>query len=242
GRSPPATDAESPSTAVGSPSAEPKPAENGNAPWHMPLEFDGYQVKGCIGKGAIGRVYRAYDPALDRSLAIKVIDAVNAAWYRPERFLVEARAAARVHHANLLTIYRIGEVLGRPYMATELVTGDRIDEIRRPVPSERALRIAVGLARGLAAAYRGGVLHRDIKPGNVIVTHGSEVKILDFGLAKLMEGADPGVFLSMELGPRMFPKSFPSAASSGQADVENTIELWDSSVSGQPTQELTSHG
>src|SRR5262249_9548405 len=137
--------------------------------WDPPAEFDGYQLKGCVGKGAIGRVYWAYDPALDRSLAIKFIDAVDAEWYRQERFQVEARAAARLHHPNVLAIYRIGEVDRRPYIASELVSGDRLDEIQPPVPNERVLKIALSLARGLAAAHRGGVLHRDIKPGNVIV-------------------------------------------------------------------------
>src|SRR5216683_7563569 len=105
---------------------------------------------------------------------------------RHERFLVEARAVARLQHPNVVGIYRVGETNGHPYFASEFVRGDRLDQIPRPIPGERLLRIGLGLARGLAAAHRRGVLHRDIKPANVILWEGTEVKLLDFGLAKLI--------------------------------------------------------
>ncbi len=154
--------------------------------WEPPSEFDGYRLKSCIGRGAMGRVYLAQDTILDRPIAIKFIDAFKPDSEQQERFLLEARAVARLQHPNVVAIYRVGDVQGHPYIASEFVRGDRLDYLSLPVSGERALRIALGLARGLAAAHRRGVLHRDIKPANIILCEGTEVKLLDFGLAKLI--------------------------------------------------------
>ena len=154
--------------------------------WEPPSEFDGYRLKSCIGRGAMGRVYLAQDTILDRPIAIKFIDAFKPDSEQQERFLLEARAVARLQHPNVVAIYRVGDVQGHPYIASEFVRGDRLDYLPLPVSGERALRIGLGLARGLAAAHRRGVLHRDIKPANVILWEGTEVKLLDFGLAKLI--------------------------------------------------------
>lgn len=108
------------------------------------------------------------------------------------RFLVEARAAARVQHPNVVTLYRVGELDGRPFLVSEHATGASLDTVPKPVPRDRVLEIGLGLARGLGAAHRNGVLHRDLKPGNVIVGEDGVVKLLDFGLARLDRATTQG--------------------------------------------------
>jgi serine/threonine protein kinase len=149
---------------------------------------DEYRIARLLGRGAMGRVYLGHDTLLDRPVAIKFIVAEPSRAVR-ERFLIEARAVARLHHPNVVAIYRVGEVLGRPYLVSEFVAGRSLADVPKPVPVEQALRIGLGLARGLAAAHKSGVLHRDIKPANVILADGGEAKLLDFGLAKLTESA-----------------------------------------------------
>ena len=106
-----------------------------------------------------------------------------------EQFLNEARAAARLQHPNVVSVYRVGEIDGHPYIISEFVRGQNLDRIKLPMPWNRALELGIGLARGLAAAHRRGVLHRDIKPGNVILANEGQIKILDFGLAKFIESS-----------------------------------------------------
>lgn len=142
-------------------------------------------LKESIGRGGMGSVYLAYEAALDRTVAIKFITATAPGRAARERFLIEARAVARLQHPNVVAIYRIGEVEGRPYIASEYVAGKSVDRLPKPMPWPRALHIVTAVARGLAEAHRRGVLHRDIKPANVIDGTDGVVKLLDFGLAKL---------------------------------------------------------
>ncbi|MFL5392203.1 MAG: serine/threonine-protein kinase, partial [Myxococcales bacterium] len=150
-------------------------------------EFDGYRLIRPIGRGTMGQVYLARDTLLDRSVAVKFIASVDPNPEQRERFFLEARAVARLQHPNVVTIYRVGEALGQPYLISEFVRGETLDRLAKPLPWQKALRIAQGLARGLAAAHRSGVLHRDIKPANAILSDDGEAKLLDFGLAKLMD-------------------------------------------------------
>src|SRR5262249_5162968 len=92
-----------------------------------------------------------------------------------------------LQHPNVASVYRVGELDGRPYLITELIRGRTLAEVETPMPWERALALGVGLSRGLGAAHRRGVLHRDIKPSNAILTEEGEVKLVDFGLAKLVD-------------------------------------------------------
>ncbi|MDY7225993.1 bifunctional serine/threonine-protein kinase/formylglycine-generating enzyme family protein [Hyalangium rubrum] len=164
--------------------------------WTPPQEFDEYRLIRLIGRGRTGRVYLAHDTLLERPVAVKFIPALgpNAL----ARFLVEARAAARIQHPNVVTLYRVGQLEDQPYLISEFIRGVSLDRLAKPVPSERALSIGKDLARGLSAAHRRGVLHRDIKPGNAVLTESGEVKLLDFGLAKLLDptaaatGTQPG--------------------------------------------------
>ncbi|WP_437589699.1 nSTAND1 domain-containing NTPase [Sorangium sp. So ce1000] len=138
-----------------------------------------------LGRGAMGLVYLAHDGLLDRPVAVKFIASVRPDETARQRFYVEARAIARLSHPNVVAVHRFGEADGRPYLVAEFVRGQSLDELVRPIPWTRALKIGLGLARGLAAAHRQGVLHRDIKPANVMLTETDDVKLLDFGLAKL---------------------------------------------------------
>lgn len=163
----------------------PKLENNPPLMWKPPTQFDGYQVSRCLGRGGMGEVYLGHDSVLDRPVALKFIFAADSEATR--RFLVEARALARLQHPNVVSIFRVGEVNGRPYLASEFVRGTPLDQFPTPLPTDRAVRIGLGLARGLSAAHRRGVLHGDLKPGNAIVSNDGEVKLLDFGLAKLAD-------------------------------------------------------
>jgi eukaryotic-like serine/threonine-protein kinase len=157
--------------------------------WTPPQqEFDEYKLVKHLGAGAMGDVFLAHDRLLDRPVAVKFIAAdLEADVGARERFFVEARAAARLQHPNVVAVYRVGELEHRPYLISEFVRGERLDKLPRPMPWQRALELAIGLARGLAAAHRRGVLHRDIKPANTILAENGDIKLLDFGLAKLLD-------------------------------------------------------
>jgi serine/threonine protein kinase/formylglycine-generating enzyme required for sulfatase activity len=161
--------------------------------WTPPQqEFDEYKLVTHLGAGAMGDVFLAHDRLLDRPVAVKFIAAdLEADLGARERFYVEARAAARLQHPNVVAVYRVGELEHRPYLISEFVRGERLDRVPRPMPWQRALELAIGLARGLAAAHRRGVLHRDIKPANTILAENGDIKLLDFGLAKLIDVTAP---------------------------------------------------
>jgi eukaryotic-like serine/threonine-protein kinase len=154
-----------------------------------PPSFDEYRLVELLGRGGMGEVYLAYDKILDRPVAVKFISGLEPSQIARERFLVEARAAARLQHPNVVTIYRVGELGDRPFIISEFVHGKSLDTLPKPMDSARALELGKGLSRGLAAAHRRNVLHRDIKPANAILTDDGEVKLLDFGLAKLLDSS-----------------------------------------------------
>ena len=159
----------------------------GSAPLGAPLpaQVDEYELIRPLGRGATGQVYQALDTVLGRVVAVKFLAAENPTEAARERFLIEARAIARVQHPNIVSIYRVGIINGRPYLAQEFLRGQSLDNCSLPQSWRRTLDIALQLSRGLVAAHRHGVLHRDIKPGNVVLTDDGVAKLLDFGLAKL---------------------------------------------------------
>ncbi|MFO0579667.1 MAG: protein kinase [Polyangia bacterium] len=167
-------------------------------PMNVSSLIDEYRLLRALGRGGMGQVFLAEDTLLERLVALKFIARVHPGSAARQRFLVEARALARLRHPNVVAVYRIGEHAGAPYLVSEYVEGEPLDRARKPFPEQRVLQIALGLARGLQAAHRRGVLHRDIKPGNVILAEDGEVKLLDFGLAKLLAGGGEPVDDSVE--------------------------------------------
>ncbi|RKH61550.1 nSTAND1 domain-containing NTPase [Corallococcus llansteffanensis] len=165
-----------------------------------PREFEEYRLLRPLGHGAMGRVFLAHDTLLDRQVAVKFI--ATAAGGLPDaaaraRFFQEARAIARLQHPNVVAIHRVGEVRGQPYLVSELIRGESLDRLSRPVEGGRVLRLGIDLARGLAAAHRRGILHRDLKPANAVLSEDGEVKLLDFGLAEWSVGTEPAVPLAV---------------------------------------------
>jgi len=149
-----------------------------------------YEITELIGQGGMGTVYKAFDPLLARVVAIKVISAQFHA--QPElrdRFFREARAAAQLAHRNIITIYDLGEEDGLPFLTMQFLEGRDLEQrMRSPegMTLARKVEIALAMAEGLAHAHGSGVIHRDIKPANVFITDDGQVKILDFGLARLI--------------------------------------------------------
>ncbi|WP_434384862.1 nSTAND1 domain-containing NTPase [Melittangium boletus] len=157
------------------------------ASWTPPQEFGGLRLEQPLGRGAMGVVYRARDVALDRRVAVKFIAIAQPDEDARARFTTEARAIARMHHPNVVTLFSQGEVAGHPYLVSEYIQGRTFAELERPLHWRRVLNLGVQLVRGLTAAHQQGVLHRDLKPSNVLLTDAGEVKLIDFGLAELLD-------------------------------------------------------
>ena len=149
-----------------------------------------YEIRSKIGKGGMGEVYLAQDSKLDRKVALKILPGEIASIRdRMERFIREAKAAAVLNHPNIAHIYEIGESEGVNFIAMEFVEGFTLRELIHGKQTELAklLRYLQHVAEGLAKAHAAGIVHRDLKPDNIMVTHEGHAKILDFGLAKLIE-------------------------------------------------------
>jgi eukaryotic-like serine/threonine-protein kinase len=156
-----------------------------------------YELRARIGRGGMGEVYEAVDRRLDRTVAVKVLRAELAADRRfPTRFRREARTVAGLSHPGIVSVHDFGEDSGRTFIVMELLAGRTLGELSRieaPMDAGRVARIGVGAAQALAHAHTRGVVHRDISPGNVMVTPRGEVKVLDFGIARAARGSSrPG--------------------------------------------------
>ena len=151
-----------------------------------------YEIRNLIGVGGMGEIYRARDTRLARDVAIKVLPAALARNPdRLSRFEQEARAASALNHPHIVALYDVGRERGLAYIVTEMLEGQTLAEriAQGPVPVRKALDYVVQTARGLAAAHERGIVHRDVKPANLFVTGDGQIKILDFGLAKLVDPA-----------------------------------------------------
>jgi len=184
-----------------------------------------YRILARIGRGGMGEVYRARDDALARDVALKTI-APNFASEEGlvERFRTEAQAAARVSHANVVQVYSCGEHEGTLFFAMELVAGRSLAErlAEGPIPWAEATNYALQAARGLEAAAREGVIHRDMKPENLLLREDGVVKVADFGLAKVVAGAAISATGTMLGTPRyMSPEQ-----ARGERDVDARTDMY----------------
>jgi eukaryotic-like serine/threonine-protein kinase len=158
-----------------------------------------YQVLGAVGRGGMGEVYAAYHPDLDRRIALKVVFESGANMSeRRARLLREARAIARLSHPNVVAVHDAGTLGDRVFIAMEFVDGQTVDDWLRAAPRswQRVLDVFIAAGRGLAAAHAAGIVHRDFKPQNVMIGRDGSVRVMDFGLARLLHeetGAAPDV-------------------------------------------------
>jgi eukaryotic-like serine/threonine-protein kinase len=155
----------------------------------IPRTLGKYRVLDRLGRGGMGEVYVAEDTTLGRKVALKVLrPEVAGAPDRRERFQREARAVAALNHPNIVTLYSVEEAEGELFLTMELVQGESLREVLRhgPLPTPRIVALASQVCEGLCVAHTAGILHRDLKPDNLIVGAEDRLKILDFGLAKLL--------------------------------------------------------
>jgi tRNA A-37 threonylcarbamoyl transferase component Bud32/tetratricopeptide (TPR) repeat protein len=157
-----------------------------------PAKIGRYEVKGRLGQGAMGEVFRAHDPVLNREVAIKRISAgLDADDMVRRRFQREAQSAANLSHPNIITVYELGIEAEQFFMAMELLNGVDLKHVlaQRQMTLEERLDVTEQICEGLAFAHSHGVVHRDLKPANIHILPGGKVKIMDFGLAR-MSGSD----------------------------------------------------
>src|SRR5437879_13912422 len=161
-----------------------------SSPIPVGTKFGRYEIRGKLGEGGMGEVYLAQDTTLDRKVALKILPAdVASNRDRMERFIREAKSAAALNHPNIAQIFEIGEHDGTHFIAMEFVEGvtlrDKIHHERTAL--RKLLRYLQHVAEGLAKAHSAGIVHRDLKPDNIMITRDGHAKVLDFGLAKLIE-------------------------------------------------------
>ncbi len=187
--------------------------------------FGDYRIESPLAAGGMGEVFLATDVPLNRPVALKLLSPKLAA--DPEyvaRFKREAQSAAGLSHPNIATIYATGERDGRHYLAMEFISGETLEArmARGRIPARQALELMAQLAEGLAAAHAKGLIHRDIKPGNLMITEGGMLKILDFGLARPESGA---VVMDSDSGARKddSDSSQPTVEMDGMAGMAGMI-------------------
>src|SRR2546423_10248254 len=152
--------------------------------------FGNYKITHKIGAGGQGTVYKANDQKLGRTVVLKVLPPeLTVKEANLKRFEREARLASSLDHPNICTIFDMDEADGLHFITMQFVEGRNVRQLvnGRPLEMESALRIAIQVADALSAAHARGIIHRDIKSGNIMVTDAGQVKILDFGLAKLLD-------------------------------------------------------
>src|SRR5579871_1816494 len=169
-----------------------------------------YVVLGLLGRGGMGEVYAAYDPELDRKIAVKLLRNRGAGPSDPDgrtRLLREAQAIARLSHPNVVVVYDVGTFRDSVFIAMEFVEGNTLGYWLQAAPRRwrEVLDVYLAAGRGLVAAHAAGLVHRDFKPENVMITKGGQVRVMDFGLARDQNTDDapsPAGQLALEVGAR----------------------------------------
>src|SRR4029077_16498996 len=196
-----------------------------------------YKILKRIGAGGMGEVYLALDTTAGRKAALKVLP-LHLTGYaeRLKRFQQEARAVASLNHPNILTVYEVGAHGSVQYISSELIEGETLRQrlLRGSRPLEKALEIAIQVPTALAAAHQAGIVHRDVKPENIMLRPDGYVKVLDFGIAKLAEHEVPAAmakeqpFLLVEtsLGSILGSVSYMSPEQARGAAVDRRTDIW----------------
>jgi serine/threonine protein kinase len=185
---------------------------------------DKYKVNNVVGRGGMGIVYKAEDTKLKRSVALKFLPPeLTKDTEAKERFLLEAQAAAALSHPNICTIYEITEEEGKPFIAMEYIKGQSLKEKRenRSLEVEEALNIAIQVAEGLDEAHKKGIIHRDIKSANIMVSDKGQAKIMDFGLAKVKGGT----LLTRE-GTTLGTVAYMSPEQARSEEADHRTDIW----------------
>ena len=182
-----------------------------------------YELHQLLGEGAMGIVWKSYDTVLRRYVALKLLSAsFRKTKDMQERFLREARAAGAIQHANIVTVYDLGEAEGQLYIAMELVEGRDLSDmiaLRDPLALERKLDITIEVLDGLHFAHQRGVIHRDVKPSNVRVMTDGRIKIMDFGIARLQKAESTGSGSIVGTPTYMAPEQITNGAITPATDV-----------------------
>jgi tRNA A-37 threonylcarbamoyl transferase component Bud32/tetratricopeptide (TPR) repeat protein len=187
----------------------------------------GYEVLGELGRGGMGVVYKARQARLNRPVALKMLLAGPlASAEEARRFRAEAEAAARLQHPNVVQIHEVGEHQGHPYLALEFVEGGSLaDRLRGvPLPPRAAAELVETLARAVQAAHEKGVVHRDLKPGNVLLTADGTPKVADFGLAKRLDATSAATQSGAVLGTPAYMA--PEQAGGKAREVGPAADVW----------------
>lgn len=193
----------------------------------LPLRVGRYQITGLLGRGAMGMVYLGHDAAIDRQVAIKTIHRRllrsddSSEWL--ERFRREVRAAGRCLHPNIVTVFEYGEEADAPYIVMEYVQGRELRDYlkdRQPMPLRNVVAIILQVLQALGHAHTHGVVHRDIKPGNIILLADGQVKVTDFGIARLeLSGSLTQVGMAVGTPGYMAPEQFSGHELDRRADL-----------------------
>jgi len=191
-------------------------------------EIATYKIEKLLGAGGMGEVYLARDLKLGRLVALKVLPlhfVVDAD--RLSRFQREARALSSLNHPNLVTIYEVGEANGFHFIAMELVEGKTLSSLRDKVSLKELLSIVAQVAEAIGAAHQSGIIHRDVKPDNVMVRPDGYAKVLDFGLVKLAEvEPTPGTAAQTQLGIAMGTLAYMSPEQASGEPVDHRTDIW----------------
>jgi len=184
-----------------------------------------YQLVEKLGQGGMGVVYRAFDPLLQRVVAVKLIGAIETNDELRERFFREARAAGQLSHKNIITIHDLGEHERQPFLAMEFLEGQDLQQRmagHAPMTLARKLELAVEICEGIEYAHVHGVIHRDIKPANIFITTGGTAKILDFGLARIITSELTNSNMMMGTLNYMAPEQVRGERADQRSDIFST--------------------